>query len=69
MSAQASKSPEVAVQLEEVVKKYSDIRKNTDEEIAKIKKQLSELGVSGSTLVKLKPLWLNDVDYLITKGA
>ena len=69
MSAQASKSPEVAVQLEEVVKKYSDIRKNTDEEIAKIKKQLSELGVSGSTLVKLKPLWHNDVDYLITKGA
>ena len=57
----------VAAQIADAAERYSEIKRYTEEEIAKIKQQLLETGVSGSTIVKLKPIWHNDVDYLLKK--
>lgn len=55
--------------IEEAAKKYADIRINAEIEIEKIKAQLLDIGVPGSTVVKLKPIWQHDVHYLLGKEA
>ena len=53
----------------EAAKRYADIIKNTEDEIAKIKAELLDIGVPGNTIVKLKPIWQHDVHYLLGKEA
>ncbi len=69
MSKPVLETQEVAAQIEEAANKYADIKKNTDNEIAKIKQQLLDIGVPGSTIVKLKPVWQPDAYYLLRKEA
>ncbi|MBU2511272.1 hypothetical protein KJ966_08030 [bacterium] len=57
----------IVVQIEEAAKKYADIKKNTENEISKIKNLLLNIGVPGSTIVKLQPIWQHDVNYLLKK--
>lgn len=67
MNKQISDKKQIAAQIEEAIKKYTDIKQNTANEIAGIKQQLSDIGVPGSIIVKLKPIWQNDITYALRK--
>jgi len=65
MSKPVIEKQHVAAKIEEAAKKYMQIMENTENEIAKIKQQLIDIGVQGSTIVKMKPIWHHDVYYLL----
>lgn len=67
MSKQVSDNQKMAGQIEEVVNSYLALKENTENEIAKLRQQLLETGLPGSTIVKLKPVWHNDALYLLRK--
>ncbi len=67
MNKPVSEKHNVAAKIEEAAKKYVEIMEKSEKEIAKIKQQLIDIGVQGSTIVKLKPLWHHDVNYLLRK--
>jgi hypothetical protein len=46
---------------------YGAIKKSTDQEVAKVVKQLLEADVAESTVVKMPPTWATDVDELLKK--
>ena len=69
MSKTVLEKQKVVAQIEEAANKYADIKKYTDNEIAKIKEQLFDIGVPGSTIVKLQPVWQPDVNYLLRKES
>lgn len=54
--------------IEEAIKKYAEIKANTESEIAKIKEQLFKAGVPGETIVKMQPKWQPEVQYLLKKA-
>lgn len=46
---------------------YSAIKKNTDQEVAKVVKQLREADIAESIAMKMPPTWASDVDELLQK--
>ena len=69
MNKQVLEKQDVAAQIKEAAQKYTDLKANTENEITKIKEQLLDVGVPGSTVVKLQPVWQHDVNYLLRKEA
>lgn len=53
--------------IEGAIESYSAIKKNTEQEILKIQKQLIDAGVGVFTASKLKPTWSAEVDDLLLK--
>jgi hypothetical protein len=53
--------------IEGAIESYAAIKKSTDQEIAKIQRQLLEADVPDTTVQKLPANWSNDVDALLQK--
>jgi len=53
--------------IEGAIESYAAIKKTTDQEVAKIHKQLLDAEVAESTVLKLVPTWASDVDALLAK--
>ena len=69
MSKQVLEKQKVVAQIEEAANKYANLKKKTDHEITEIIKKLLEIGIPGNTVVKLKPVWQHDVDYLLREHS
>lgn len=67
MNRSSMDNNQVAPKIEEAIQKYTDIKERAEKEIADIKQQLLDIGVSGTTVAKLKPMWHNDTVYLLRK--
>ncbi len=53
--------------IEGAIESYGAIKKNTDQEVAKVGEQLLDADVAESTVQKLGPTWALDVDKLLQK--
>jgi len=53
--------------IEAAKESYDAIKRNTDQEVAKVIKQLREADVAESTIIYMPPTWASDVDELLQK--
>jgi hypothetical protein len=53
--------------IEAAKESYDAIKRNTDQEVAKVVKQLREADVAESTFIYMPPTWASDVDELLLK--